>query len=279
MSTTKSIFFASDFHLGLPTHEEPCEREQRIVDWLHYIKPSAEELFLLGDIFDFWFEYRYVVPKGFIRFLATLAEFHDAGIPVHILTGNHDVWLFDYLPQEVGVNIIKEPHSLFRHGHRLYICHGDEVGHRPLSYRIMRKVFHSKTAQRLFAWLIHPDLAYAFAHRWSQKSRKVKPIAHTFRGKDEPLIQFFTQQNTTDRHSLYLAGHLHIPVLFPLPDETPSIVLGDWISAFTYAELTGNTVRLMRYSDKGKEPSVISTATLPCHDACIQSCEATNGKP
>lgn len=261
----KSIFFASDFHLGLHTLASPRQREQRIVDWLHYIKPHAEELFLLGDVFDFWFEYKYVVPKGFVRFLATLAEFTDSGIPVHILTGNHDVWLFDYLPKEVGVNILHGPIEITRHGRRLYLCHGDEVGRRPLPYRAMRTLFHSFAMQRLFAWLIHPDIAHAFGSGWSHRSRKVKPIAHAFRGKNEPLVQFFSRLNKTDKHDVYLAGHLHTPVLHLMPDGTPIVILGDWISAYTYAQWNGAVLSLMQFH-QGDSPIALSEVKLTAID-------------
>lgn len=262
MISHKSIFFASDFHLGLHSLESPRQREQRIVNWLRYIKPHAEELFLLGDVFDFWFEYRYVAPKGFVRFLATLAEFTDSGIPVNILTGNHDVWLFDYLPHEIGVTILQGPLTITRHGRRIYLCHGDEVGRRPLPYRAMRKIFHSFVMQRLFAWLIHPDIALALGSGWSHRSRKVKPIAHAFRGENEPLVQYFSQLNETDKHDVYLAGHLHTPVLHLMPDSTPIAILGDWISAYTYAQLDGAKLSLMQFH-QGLEPSVVAQVRLP----------------
>lgn len=265
MKPRKSIFFASDLHLGLHTHDAPRQREARIVNWLHSIKPHAEEVLLLGDVFDFWFEYKHVAPKGSIRFLSTLAEFTDAGIPVSLLTGNHDVWLFGYLPQEVGVNILHGPSTLARHGRRIYLCHGDEVGRRPLAYRAMRATFHSHAMQRLFAWLIHPDIACALGNGWSSRSRKVKPIAHSFRGENEPLVQFFSQTQESDKHDAYLAGHLHTPTIHLLPDQTPIAILGDWISAFTYVQWDGEKLSLMQFHDD-RPPSVLSEALLPYLD-------------
>ena len=263
MSLRKSIFFASDLHLGLESSIPPRERERMVVNWLQCIRPRAEELFLLGDVFDFWFEYRHVVPKGYIRFLAALAEFTDRGIPGHIVTGNHDAWLFNYLPKEIGVEILHGPIDVVRHGRRLYLCHGDEVGHRPIAYRLMRAVFHARAVQQAFAWLVHPDIAHAFGHNWSHHSRKVKPIAHVFRGDKEPLVKFFSLNDAGDAHDLYIAGHLHTPVLHRLPNQTPAIILGDWISSFTFAEWDGEYLSLRAATGNATSSRSIAKISFP----------------
>lgn len=263
MPIRKSIVFASDLHLGLHTNESPQIREQRIVSWLRYIRPHTEELFLLGDTFDFWFEYRHVAPKGHIRFLASLAEFTDSGIPVHILTGNHDVWLFGYLPNEIGVDILHGPLSIFRYGRRLYICHGDEVGYHPFQYRTMRALFHSRIAQRIFAWGLHPDIAHSIGYGWSHRNRQAKPIARSFRGNAEPIVQFAAGNNLNDRHDLYLAGHLHTPTIHPIENNAYVTILGDWIVSFTYAIWNGESFSLMRYAPNAA-PEILNSVQL--HD-------------
>ncbi len=246
-STSKQIYFASDFHLGLQTETPPRERETIIVSWLRDIRPSTRELYLLGDIFDFWWEYKRVVPKGFVRFLATLAEFTEAGIPVHIFTGNHDVWMFDYLAQELGVSV--HPHGgLFSfYGHQFYLCHGDGLGHTTLPFRVMRAAFHSRPLQWLFSHLVHPDAALRLGHAWSHHNRYAKSFQHTFRGDAEPVSQFALRHYQASGVPFYIMGHLHIATIHPLAPAGALTILGDWITQYTFASLDEHGLTLQQY--------------------------------
>src|SRR5687768_15605209 len=166
----KKIFFASDFHLGVPDHESSLKREKNIIAWLESIKGEAHAIYLLGDIFDFWFEYRYTIPKGFIRLQGKLASLRDAGIPIVFFTGNHDMWMFDYFPTHLSIPIYRNPQSLVVGNQKLLIGHGDGLGPGDHTYKFIKKFFNSGLCQWLFA-RIHPNLGIGIASYWSRKSR------------------------------------------------------------------------------------------------------------
>ena len=174
MEPSKKIYFASDVHLGALTKSR--EREMVFVNWLHQIKEDAAMIFLLGDIFDFWFEYRKVAPQGFVRVLGAIAGICDSGIPVHFFTGNHDIWVFDYLPRETGMIIHHEPFETEIYGKKFFLAHGDDLGKTDKGYQLLKGFFHNKFAQWVFA-KIHPDLSFRLAHYWSKNSRLAKGIA------------------------------------------------------------------------------------------------------
>ena len=164
------IYFASDFHLGIPDYKSSLIREKKLVNWLDMISGNADEIFLMGDIFDFWFEYKTVVPKGFVRLLGKLAELTDSGIKIYIIKGNHDMWMYDYLPREVGINILDDKVILEEDGKKIFLAHGDGLGPGDTGYKLIKKVFTSAICQWLFARL-HPNFGIGFAHFWSRKSR------------------------------------------------------------------------------------------------------------
>ena len=166
----KKIYFVSDLHLGAPALKDNRERELLFVDWLHSIRKDASMIFIMGDFFDFWFEYRKVVPKGFVRSLGLLAEICDSGIPVHFFTGNHDIWAFDYLTQEVGMIVHRDTVSMELLGKNFFLSHGDDLGKKDFGYQLIKNFFHNRIAQWAFA-KIHPDLSFRLAHHWSKKSR------------------------------------------------------------------------------------------------------------
>src|SRR5687768_14122903 len=166
----KKIYFASDFHLGVPDYQSSLTREKRVVSWLDSIRHDAHSIYLLGDIFDFWFEYKYTIPKGYIRLLGKLAEIRDSGIPVIFFTGNHDMWMFDYFPKELDIPVYRDPLLLEVGNQKLLIGHGDGLGPGDTTYKFLKKIFASKTCQWLFA-RIHPNLGMAIANTWSRKSR------------------------------------------------------------------------------------------------------------
>jgi UDP-2,3-diacylglucosamine hydrolase len=243
----KKIYFASDFHLGAPNYEKSLEREKLICRWLDSIKPNCEELFLLGDIFDFWFEYKFAIPKGFVRLQGKIAEFTDAGIPVHMFTGNHDMWIFDYIPQELGVKLYRDPIDIIRKDKKFYIGHGDGLGPGDYGYKRLKKIFQSKLCQTLFGF-IHPNIGIGLADFLSKRSRaKTGSLDEIFLGEEkEWLIQYSKEMQNTKKRDFYLFGHRHLPMKIEL-DDFWYINTGDWLSNFSYGVFDGNTFEILKY--------------------------------
>ncbi len=247
MKEGKKIYFASDLHLGAPYIEDHRTHEVRFVSWLDFIKADAEKVFLLGDIFDFWYEYKHSVPKGFTRFLSKLSELTDSGIEVHIFTGNHDVWLFDYLPEECGVTVHEKELKIKIEDKLFFLAHGDELGNFDRLYKLMKWLFRNKTAQWLFS-LIHPDIAISFAKWWSVKSRTRNEKSHKaeYQGDDKEWPVLFARSyiNKDPDINYFVFGHRHIPKEIPLNKKTMIIYLGDWIKNFSYGEFDGKEFSL-----------------------------------
>ena len=233
------IYFASDMHLGNGSPEESRERERRVVEWLGEIASDATELFLVGDIFDFWYEYKRVVPRGFVRVLGALASLADRGVKIHYFAGNHDMWLRDYFAQELGATIYHRGQIFERCGRRLWVEHGDLVYNNFLrSSRMLSGFFRSRVARWLFSNLIHPDLAMRFGLAWSGHSRKSKEIAHPFRGEGDFLVQFARQHSATaEAADLYIFGHSHCAEDYPIGDGRRTIMLGHWFGMSPWAAL------------------------------------------
>lgn len=245
--SNKKIYFASDFHLGLPTKVAPEIRERIIIEWLHYIYPTTEALYLLGDIFDFWWEYKRVVPKGYVRFLAELAHFTDSGIAVHLFTGNHDVWMFDYLEKEIGVTVHHNNTITKFYDQTFFLSHGDGLGKTTLPFRIMRAAFHSPFLQQMFARFVHPNTALRFGNAWSHHNRYTKQLQHDFRGDNEPITQFAIQHYNATQIPFYIMGHLHIATIHPLTPSGAIVLLGDWITQNTYVTLDAEQITLLQF--------------------------------
>ncbi len=241
----KVYYFASDFHLGLDVPQPSKEREKIIITWLESIYPTTAELFLLGDLFDYWFEYQTAVPRGHVRFLASLARFTDAGIPVHVFTGNHDMWMFDYLEKEIGVKIYRKPQSFKLYGKSFLLGHGDGLGPADHGYKFIKKVFASKLNQWLFARL-HPNTGINLMKRLSQKSEKQSV---PFLGKDnEWLVQYCEEQLTSQETEYFIFGHRHLPISHKLSnDRSMYINLGDWLTHMTYVAYDGEKLELKNY--------------------------------
>lgn len=248
----KCIYFLSDIHLGAPVLNNHREREAQLVRWLEEIRPTCGALFLLGDIFDFWFEYKRAVPKGYIRFLAKLCEYTDQGIPVHFFTGNHDIWAFDYLPRECGI-ILHTHNEIFRiNGKRLLVGHGDALNPKDRGYLFLYRIFHNRFLQKCFRWL-HPDLGILLAQKWSAHSRlgNGKIEADTFRGEEqEEIVRFCKETLKQEQVDYFIFGHRHIPTELSLPAGSKYINTGDWISWFTYAVFDGETAHLKTIDKK-----------------------------
>lgn len=230
------LYFASDFHLGVPTHAKSLEREKRIIAWLDSIKEDAKSIYLLGDIFDFWFEYKTVVPKGYVRLLAKLANLVDDGIEINIIRGNHDMWMYDYLPKEIGVNILEDKTILSENGKQIFLAHGDGLGPGDLGYKLIKKVFASKICQWLFARL-HPNFGIGIAQFWSRKSRianQEKP--DPFLGEEkEWLVSYCKRKQNEMDIDYFVFGHRHLPLEIDIDKKTKYINLGDWIHHNSYA--------------------------------------------
>jgi UDP-2,3-diacylglucosamine hydrolase len=243
------IFFASDFHLGVPDHAGSLEREKRICSWLDSIRHETAELFLVGDLFDFWYEYRYTIPKGSVRLQGKIAEFTDSGIPVHFFVGNHDLWMKDYFITELGVTIHHEPVKRRFGGKTFYIGHGDGLGPGDRSYKLLRRIFASPACQWLFSRL-HPNLAFAIARRSSRRSRAITGHEdREFLGEEkEWLYQFAKQHLQKEKIDYFIFGHRHLPLNMPLPGGARYVNLGDWITYNTFAEFDGADLHLREYA-------------------------------
>lgn len=243
MDSNKKIYFASDFHLGVPTPEESLAREKHLCNWLDAISADAEEIFLVGDLFDFWFEYKRAVPRGHVRVLGKLAELTDRGIPITMFTGNHDMWIFDYVPKETGVKLEREPIVREIGGKRFFIGHGDGLGPGDKGYKFIKKVFASKVCQWLFARL-HPNFGIGIANFWSRKSRK-HTAREEFLGEDkEWLIHFCKEKLQSEHYDYFIFGHRHLPIDHDLGNNSRYINLGDWINYYTYAVFDGQNLEL-----------------------------------
>lgn len=245
----KKIFFASDFHLGVPDHATSLAREKRIVKWLDSIKDEAHTIYLLGDIFDFWFEYKHAIPKGFIRLQGKLAELRDNGTPIVFFTGNHDMWMFDYFPIELGIPIFRSPQSLVVGNHNLLIGHGDGLGPGDTTYKFLKKFFDSKLCQWLFARL-HPNFGIGLASYWSRKSRisNLKQ-EEKFEGEEREFLWVYCNEiEKKEHHDFYIFGHRHLPLDLKINDKSRYINLGEWVNFDTYAVYDGINVELKKFN-------------------------------
>lgn len=244
----KKIFFASDFHLGVPDYGSSLERERRIVKWLDTIKHEAHTIYLLGDIFDFWFEYKYTIPKGFIRFQGKLAELTDAGIPVVFFTGNHDMWMFDYFPRNFGIPVYRKPETLKVGNQTLLIGHGDGLGPGDHTYKFLKKFFDSGICQWLFARL-HPNFGIWIATVWSKNSRiSNQKTEEKFEGEQGEFLWNYCSEIQRQKHyDFYVFGHRHLPLELKIGDNSRYINLGEWVRFNTYAEYDGKDVTLKEF--------------------------------
>ena len=244
------IYFASDQHFGAPTAGASFPREQKFVAWLDEIKKDAEALFLLGDLFDFWFEYKTVVPKGFIRVLGKLAELRDAGIPIYFFVGNHDLWMGDYFEKELNIPVYHNNQEFTFNGKTFFIGHGDGKGPGDRGYKRMKKLFTHPFSKWLFHWL-HPDVGVKFAQYLSVKNKLISGAEDVkFLGKDnEWLVQYCNRKLTSKHYDFFVFGHRHLPLEIELNATSKYVNLGDWISYFTYGVFDGESMTLKTYTN------------------------------
>jgi UDP-2,3-diacylglucosamine hydrolase len=251
MTHTK-IYFASDIHLGALGYASTREREARFVRWLDQIKSDATELFLMGDIFDFWFEYKTVVPKGYIRFLGKLAELADTGIKLYLFKGNHDMWMFDYFVQELGATIISNELVIERQGKKLYLHHGDGLGPGDSKYKLLKKVFRSSLCQWMFERL-HPNFGVGIANYWSRHSRLAQKDNQQRKiDEQEWLVSYSKETLQTQFYDYLIFGHRHLPLDIVVGEGSHYINLGEWIHYNSYAVMAEGTVQL-EYFEKVHE--------------------------
>ncbi len=235
-----AIYFASDFHLGVSAAVSSREREGQIVAWLHHCwKKDAEAFYLVGDLFEFWFEWREVVPRGYVRFFGKLAEIADAGIPIHVFTGNHDLWLEDYLQKEIGVVMHRQPLRTTLLGYEILIGHGDGLGPGDYGYKRLKKLFEARWARWCYSRL-HPNLAMKLAFYFSGKSRSSQPAETEFLGPDKEWLVAYAERKTAIEPALdyCVFGHRHLPIDYPLSNgRSRYINLGEWLHYNSYARL------------------------------------------
>jgi UDP-2,3-diacylglucosamine hydrolase len=247
----KKIYFASDFHLGFAasTSDKEFNREKKIIRWLDSVETDAQAVFLVGDIFDFWFEYKHAVPKGFIRFLGKIASITDRGIPVYFFVGNHDLWMFDYFPKELNIKIFTHPIELQINNTSVLVGHGDGLGPGDNFYKLLKLVFTNHFARWVFR-LIHPDLGIGLAKSWSKSSR-LKKIGsdEVFLGEKEFLVQYCRKKESESHHDIYIFGHRHLPLNIEITKNSRYYNLGEWVHGCTYGVFDAEGFKLEKFKD------------------------------
>jgi UDP-2,3-diacylglucosamine hydrolase len=253
ISAGKKIFFLSDFHLGAPDAVSSLQREKIIVQFLDEIKKEAAAIFLVGDMFDFWYEYKRVVPKGFVRLLGKLAELTDAGITINFFPGNHDMWMKDYFSSELNINVYHEPKDFEFNNIKFLVGHGDGLGPGDHGYKFIKKIFRNKVCQWLFGAL-HPRLGIKIANYFSRKSREsTGQSEEIFLGEDKEWLIIYCKEVLKKNFYNYLVfGHRHLPIDYRL-NKSRYINLGDWIRYYTYAVFDGEKMSLQSYTDQNEK--------------------------
>lgn len=244
----KKIYFASDNHLGAPTAKASRPREQKFVAWLDEVKGDAAAIFLMGDLFDFWFEYKTVVPKGFTRTLGKLAEITDSGIPIYFFAGNHDLWMDGYFEEELNIPVYHKPQEYTFNNKTFLIGHGDGLGPGDNGYKRMKKVFKNPIFKWLFKWL-HPDIGVRIAQYMSVKNKLISGDDDAkFLGENNEWLVQYCKRKLEDKHRDYFVfGHRHLPLEINLNENSKYVNLGDWIQYYTYGVFDGETLELKKF--------------------------------
>ena len=244
------VYFASDLHLGIPDHAASLEREKKFVRWLDAIQADASAVIIVGDLFDFWFEYRQVVPKGFVRVLGKLAALQDHGIAIYFFTGNHDQWMRNYFERELGIPVYHEPQRVTIDGKRFLIAHGDGLGPGDHGYKFLKSLFRGRVSRWLFS-ILHPDIGVWLGKRWSKNNRLINGNDQAaFMGEEkEWLVQYARRVLQSEQIDYFIFGHRHIVLDYELSAQCRYINLGDWISFFSYAVFENNTLVVERFDN------------------------------
>jgi UDP-2,3-diacylglucosamine hydrolase len=247
LTTARKIYFISDVHLGAPALNNNHEREMLFARWLDEIAGDVGELYLMGDIFDFWWEYKKVVPRGFTRILGRIANLTDRGIPVHFFTGNHDLWVFDYLPAETGVILHNNEFVTTLNGKKFFLAHGDGLDETDTGYLRLKKIFTNRRLQWWFSRL-HPNFALHIAQQWSKKSRTSKMgIEKEFKVKNEGMFRFAVKYLQQEQIDYFIFGHRHQVVNADINENSKFILLGDWIKNYSYGVFDGDKFELKEF--------------------------------
>jgi len=246
----KNVYFLSDAHLGSLAIKHGRTQERRLVNFLDQIKEKAAAIYLLGDMFDFWYEFKTVVPKGYTRFLGKLSELTDMGVEIHFFTGNHDIWCKDYLEKECGLIVHKKPLTTEIYGKEFYLAHGDGLGDPDKKFQFLRSLFHNKFLQTLFS-SIHPRWSMAFGLKWAEQSRLKREDGKEpdYMGEDKEYLVIYTKKylQTHPDINYFIYGHRHIELDLQLTKTSRVLILGDWINLFTYAVFDGEHLFMERF--------------------------------
>lgn len=240
----KKVYFISDFHLGVPDRDSSLARELKIIRWLEMVKHDAAHIYIMGDIFDFWFEYRYTVPKGYVRLLGKLAELTDSGLPITFFTGNHDMWMFNYFTQELNIPIVRKPKSISIREKKFMLGHGDGLGPGDWSYKFIKTIFTNRFFQWVFS-ISPPGLGMGIAQWWSRHSRiSNKTVDEHFLGEKEWIYLFCKDEEAKQHHDFYVFGHRHLPLEMKVGNSARYVNLGEWVNYYSYAEFDGDSLSL-----------------------------------
>lgn len=240
----KKLYFASDFHLGAPDEGSSLIREKKIIRWMDKMAVDAAAIFLVGDIFDFWFEYYSTIPKGFIRFQGKLAELRDRGIPIFIFAGNHDLWLSNYFPKELNIPVLHHPIRIEVNGKSLYVGHGDGLGPGDWKFKFFKRIFTNSICQWLFQW-VHPNIGVWIAQKWSNRSSSFDEEEDL--NENEALLLYSQDIEKKQHHDLYIFGHRHLPLQLSVSDNSTYYNLGEWVNHCTYLEYDGSEAFLKTF--------------------------------
>lgn len=255
MDQNRKIYFVSDFHFGIPDRKRSAVREKKLIHWLDFVRKDAEEIFLMGDLFDFWFEYHTVIPKGYARLLGKLAEITDSGIPVHFFKGNHDMWAFNYLRDEIGMILHREPVIRDFGSKRFFLSHGDGLGPGDHGYKLIKYIFERRINRFLFNWL-HPDLGTRLGLFWSRRSRYANETPEAKAKEEERLkdidnsrLAIYCRKKLQEDPTInyFIFGHWHISNMHPIGNDSYYIHIGDWLKLFTYGIFDGDRFSLKKF--------------------------------
>ncbi len=244
--SNKKVFFASDFHLGIPNYASSLEREKLICQWLEQVAPEASHIFLLGDLFDAWIEYKHVVPKYYTRFFGTLAKLTDSGVPITVFVGNHDLWMYGYFQQELNIPVYHAPMKININNTTFLIGHGDGLGPGDTKYKALKKIMTNRVCQKLFSWL-HPDLGLRFGNYFSQSGYDKKEHEQVFLGDREYLVQFCKAYVLQEPIQYFVFGHRHYKLQHAINSQSTYINLGDWLHYYSYGVFDGNNFTLKNF--------------------------------
>lgn len=246
--SSRKIYFASDFHLGVPNHSESLDRERKIVRWLESIEHDAEAIYLLGDLFDFWYEFETVVPKGYVRLLGKLGQLNDKGIPIYIFKGNHDMWMYGYLPKEIGATIVSDELILEAQGKRIFMHHGDGLGPGDRSYKFLKRFIFKNPVCRFIFRISPPSWGIGIANYFSSKSRLANAERDEHFDEDkEWLLQYCKERTAKEHFDLMIFGHRHLPLDLEIKPGSRYINLGEWVNHFTYGVLDNGQFELKTF--------------------------------